>query len=29
MCGEEYEPLVDDNGHTTSIFVKNSRGRPF
>jgi hypothetical protein len=28
MWGEEYEPLVDDNGHTTPIFVGNSNERP-
>jgi hypothetical protein len=29
MWGEVYEPLVDDNGHTTPIFVENSHEWPF
>jgi hypothetical protein len=29
MYGEVYEPLVDDQWHTTPIFVENSHERPF
>jgi hypothetical protein len=29
MWGEVYEPLVDDQWHTTTIFVENSHERPF
>jgi hypothetical protein len=29
MWGEVYEPLVDDQGHTTPIFVENSHERAF
>jgi hypothetical protein len=29
MCGEMYEPLVNDQWHITSIFVENSHERPF
>jgi hypothetical protein len=29
MWGEVYEPVVDDQWHTTPIFVENSHGRPF
>jgi hypothetical protein len=29
MSGEVYEPLVDEFGNTTSIFVENSHERPF
>jgi hypothetical protein len=29
MWGEVYEPMVDDQWHTTPIFVENSHGRPF
>jgi hypothetical protein len=29
MWGEVYEPLVDDQCHTTPIFVKNSHELPF
>jgi hypothetical protein len=29
MWSEVYEPLVDDQWHTTPIFVENSHERPF
>jgi hypothetical protein len=29
MWGEVYEPLVDDQWHTTPIFVENIHERPF
>jgi hypothetical protein len=29
MWGEVYDPLVDDQWHTTPIFVENSHERPF
>jgi hypothetical protein len=29
MWGEVYKPLVDDQWHTTPIFIENSHEQPF